>query len=59
VDVVHAAELTLGAIHDWKVVEHWKFGVGALYAFDFVPSVSPSYGSDPHGMMAFIRVAAD
>lgn len=57
--IVHAGELTLGAIHDWKVVEHWKFGVGALYAFDFVPSLSPAYGSNPHGVMAFVRVAAD
>jgi len=31
-------ELTLGGIHDWKVADHFKFGLGASYTFDFVPS---------------------
>jgi hypothetical protein len=52
------SELTIGAIHDWPVAEHLKVGLGALYAFDFVPAmITPSYGSDPHGFMAFVRVA--
>ena len=51
-------ELTLGAIHDWPVAEHFKIGLGALYAFDFTPSaIVPSYGSNPHGFMGFVRVA--
>ena len=51
-------ELTLGAIHDWPVAEHFKVGLGGLYAFDFVPSaIVPSYGSDPHGFMGFVRLA--
>jgi hypothetical protein len=57
--LVKVGELTLGAIHDWKLVEHWKFGLGALYASDFVPSLSPTYGNDPHGVMAFFRVTGD
>lgn len=53
-------ELSLGALRDWRVGQHWKAGFGALYAFDLVPShVMPSYGSDPHGAMAFVRVVAD
>jgi hypothetical protein len=51
-------QLTVGAIHDWPVAEHLKLGLGALYAFDFVPSaIVPSYGVDPHGFMAFVRLA--
>jgi hypothetical protein len=51
-------ELTLGAIHDWPVAEHFKIGLGALYAFDFTPSsIAPSYGDNPHGFMGFVRLA--
>lgn len=51
-------ELTLGAIHDWPVAEHLKAGLGALYTFDFVPpAIAPVYGRDPHGFMAFVRLA--
>jgi hypothetical protein len=60
-----AGEISLGAIHDWPIfnssgAEHWKFGLGGLYAFDFAPS-SPvaSYGSAPHGAMAFVRLVAE
>lgn len=58
-DVRGAGEFSFGAIHDWKIADHWKFGVGGLYAFDFAPS-SPtmSYGDDPHGAMAFVRLVA-
>lgn len=50
------SELSLGAIHDWKVADHLKFGVGALYAFDFIPGpLTGAYGSDPHGAMVFVR----
>jgi hypothetical protein len=53
-------EISLGAIRDFQLAEHWKFGLGGLYAFDFAPS-SPiaSYGSAPHGAMAFVRLVAE
>lgn len=51
-------ELTLGGIHDWPVAEHFKLGLGALYAFDFTRSVIvPPYDNAPHGFMAFVRLA--
>jgi hypothetical protein len=53
-------ELTFGGIHDWHVADHAKFGLGASYTFDFVPSsVSPGYGSDPHGATVFVRLALE
>jgi hypothetical protein len=57
--IAHVGELSLGGIRDFKVADHWKFGIGALYAFDFTPqSATPAYGGNPHGMMAFVRVIA-
>lgn len=54
------SKLSLGAIHDWRVVRHLKFGLGGLYDFDFVPSaLRTAYGDDPHGAMAFIRLKVD
>jgi hypothetical protein len=55
-----AGEISAGAIHDWKLAEHWKFGVGGLYAANFAPS-SPtaSYGDNPHGVMGFVRLVAE
>jgi len=50
------SELTLGGIHDWKIAEHVKFGLGASYTFDFVPSLTPTYGSNPHGILGFARL---
>ena len=59
-----AGELSLGAIHDWALAEHWKIGLGGLYAFDFAPSSSgasptASYGGTPRGAMAFVRLVAE
>lgn len=52
------SELTLGAMRDWPVAEHFKLGLGALYAFDFTPStIVPSYGDSLHGFMGFVRLA--
>ncbi len=55
-----AGEVSLGAIHDWPIAEHWKIGLGGLYAFDFAPS-SPtaSYGGAPHGAFGFVRLVAE
>ncbi|MEI9994997.1 MAG: hypothetical protein WDM91_10415 [Rhizomicrobium sp.] len=54
-----AGEVTLGAIHDWRIAEHWKLGLGGLYSFDIVPSDLPSYGGAPHGAAVFVRVIVE
>ena len=40
--------------------DHVKIGIGALYAFNFVPrALEESYGGDPNGAMTFIRLKID
>lgn len=53
-----AGELTLGGVRDFALDEHWKFGLGGLYAFDFTPGHA-GYGGAPHGAMAFVRLIAE
>jgi len=49
-----------GAIRDFSVAPHVRLGLGALYAFDFVPApLRASYGRNPQGAMAFIRLRVD
>lgn len=56
--VVKAGEVSLGVVHDWRVAEHWKIGLGGLYAFDFAPGRA-GYGSNPRGAMGFVRLVAE
>ncbi len=55
-----AGKMSFGAIHDWRLADHLKFGLGGLYAFDFTPSspIAP-YGGGAHGAMGFVRIIAD
>lgn len=55
------AKISLGVLRDFRLREHLKVGVGALYAVNFVPNtVSPLYGrTDPQGAMVFIRLKVD
>ncbi len=50
-------KVSLGAIRDWPVSKHVSVGLGALYAFDFLPTaLDAAYGSEPHGAMLFGRL---
>lgn len=50
-------KISLGVIRDWRVSDHLSFGLGGLYAVDFVPSaLDPAYGRDPRGAMVFARL---
>jgi hypothetical protein len=54
------AKASLGAIRDFRIAEQVKIGIGALYAFNFVPdALEQSYGGDPSGAMTFIRLKID
>jgi hypothetical protein len=56
--VEKVAEVSVGAIHDWRVARHLKFGLGAQQTFNFTPA-SLGYGSDPRGTLAFVRLKID
>jgi hypothetical protein len=56
--IVRAGEVSLGAIRDFKLADHWKFGLGGLYAFDLAPGHA-AYGNAPHGAMAFVRLVTE
>lgn len=51
---------SLGAIRDFPVARHVKFGVGGLYARNFVPAgLDAAYGGDRSGAMGFVRLKVD
>jgi hypothetical protein len=50
-------KLSLGAVRDFAVTPHVSFGVGGLYAVNFIPdALQPAYGEEPSGGMAFVRL---
>ena len=49
-------KLSIGAIHDWRLSDSVKLGVGALFnSFDIPSPLAASYG-DTGGGMAFVRL---
>jgi hypothetical protein len=54
------AKVSLGAIRDWKISEHLKFGLGGLYAVNLLPgALKSAYDDDPTGAMAFVRLKVE
>ncbi len=60
-DAVHTVgKASFGAVRDFKIAEHVKFGIGGLYAFNWVPrGLKAAYGGSPQGAMAFVRVKVE
>ncbi len=55
--VFAVGKISVGAIHDWALSPHVSFGLGGLYAVNFVPNaLDAAYGNDPNGAMAFVRL---
>jgi len=54
-------KVSLGAVKDFRLAEHFSFGLGGLFAVNFIPDgLKPLYGgSNPTGVMGFIRVKLD
>lgn len=54
------SKASVGVIHDWRLGEHTRLGLGALYAVNQVPAaLEPAYGGDPAGMMVFVRLKVE
>ena len=56
--VFTVGKISAGAVRDFALTPHWSFGVGGLYAVNFVPGgLRASYGrSEPQGAMGFVRL---
>jgi hypothetical protein len=51
-------KVSLGAVRDWPLSQHLSFGVGGLYAVNFLPGdAAAAYGGrHPAGAMGFVRL---
>lgn len=59
-DLYTVSKASIGAVHDWRLAENVRFGLGALYSVNRVPAgLEPSYGGDPDGAMIFARLKID
>jgi hypothetical protein len=54
-------KVSLGAVRDFRVAEHFSLGLGGLFAVNFVPDgLAPMYGShNPIGALGFVRLKLD
>jgi hypothetical protein len=51
---------SIGAVRDFRLAQHVSLGIGGLYATNFLPPpLTPVYGNDPAGAMAFVRLKVD
>lgn len=60
-EAFRVGKISLGAVRDFRIAEHFSFGVGGLFAVNFVPKgLAPLYGgSNPTGAMGFVRLKLD
>ncbi len=59
-DTFRVGKVSLGLVRDFTVARNLKFGVGGLYAFNFVPDdLEHDYGGDPQGAMGFVRLKVE
>ena len=55
--VYTVGKVSLGGVRDFRIADNVKFGIGALYAFNFVGNdLEPLYDGDPTGAMTFVRL---
>ena len=60
-EAFRVGKVSVGAVHDFKLAEHVSFGVGGLFAVNFVPKgLAPRYGGNNlTGAMGFVRLKLD
>jgi hypothetical protein len=58
--VYTVGKVSAGVIRDFRIADHVKFGVGGLFAQNFVPRpLEALYAGEPKGAMAFVRLKID
>ena len=57
----NVGKVSIGAIRDFRVADHFSIGTGGLLSLNFVPdSLAPVYGgNNPVGAMGFVRLKLD
>ncbi len=60
-DAFRVGKVSVGAVRDFRIAEHFSIGAGGLFAVNFVPdALEPFYGKrNPKGAMAFVRLKLD
>lgn len=59
-DLHVVSKASVGVVHDWRLSQHVRFGLGGLYAVNRVTAaLEPLYGGDPDGAMVFVRLKID
>jgi len=59
-EAFRVGKVSLGLVRDFAVAKNLKLGLGGLYAFNFVPdALEDTYGGDPQGAMAFVRLKVE
>jgi hypothetical protein len=59
-DTYEVGKVSLGAIRDFRLAPNVKFGIGGIYARNFVPAALETlYEGDPSGAMAFVRLKVE
>jgi len=58
--VFDVGKLSVGYIHDWRLAQHLRLGLGGLISLYQLPdAIQTSYGNDPHSYMLFARLKID
>lgn len=58
--VFAVGKASLGVLRDFRIVPHARLGIGASWAFNFVPAgLEPAYAGDRNGAMVFVRATID
>jgi hypothetical protein len=57
-EAFRVGKISLGAVRDFPVADHFSLGLGGLFALNFVPDeLAPLYGgNNPVGAMGFVRL---
>jgi hypothetical protein len=60
-EAFRVGKISLGAVRDFRIAEHFSIGAGGLVALNFVPDdLEPFYGKrNPKGVMGFVRLKLD
>ncbi len=54
--IFYVNKISVGGIYDWPIMDHLKFGIGALVSRYGIPDVAKPFYGDPTSYMVFFRL---